>query len=344
MIRFSKILLGITILLLLLWQLPWCYRFFTSKQQRNPFTIYSCVIGDFALTQSGEGKGIKRTDLAGNTYTEAEFDSILPMFYYRQLMSDDRLPDSINGVAITPRIIQMESFNFRHSPEDINAPVIGLYPLLESLSGRVDLKMPDDVFRITDKGIEFIDIESNSVKAAKSQLFTEAMSKKGFVFPAKEISGNPTTRKEYDEGYVMLDVKNRLFHVKQVKGKPYVRSIEVPTDITLKHLFITEFKNHKTLAFMADAENHFYVLNNKTYDIVKVGIPSFNPKTDGMTILGNMFDWTVRVMTEESDSYYAVDANDYSLIKQIDYKNGDIDLPIQLYFTSGADKFVKPRM
>ena len=35
---------------------------------------------------------------------------------------------------------------------------------MESMSGRVDLKMPDDVFRITSKGIEFIDMASNSVK------------------------------------------------------------------------------------------------------------------------------------------------------------------------------------
>lgn len=345
MIRFSKILLGITIAILLIWQLPWCYRFFASKPQKTSFTLYSFVIKDFAQTKSaGEGKGMERTDMSGNRYTEAQFDSILPMFYYRQLMSDSRLPDSINGTAINPRLIQTENFNFRHSPEDVNAPSIGLYPLLESMSGRVDLQMPDDVFRITGKGIEFIDIETNSLKETKSKQFSEAMGKKGFHFPAKRISGNPTTRKDYDEGYIVLDADGQLFHLKQVKGKPYVRLIELPEGLDLKHLFITEFKNRKSLGFLTDTDNHLYVLENKTYDVKKVDIPSFNPETEGMTILGNLFDWTIRIGSTDADKYYAINADDYSQIKSVSFKSDYTDLPIQLNFTGYADKFVKPRL
>ena len=68
------------------------------------------------------------------------------------------------------------------------------------MSGRVDLKMPDDVFRITSKGIDFIDMATNSVKADKSLQFTEAMTKKGFRFPATEIAGNPTVKKSMTKG------------------------------------------------------------------------------------------------------------------------------------------------
>ena len=180
--RFSTLLLYVTIAFLLLWQLPWCYNFFVVKPEKTPFTLYSFVIGDFALMGQEEGKGTVRRDAAGNIYSEAAFDSILPMFYFRQLMSDERFPDTINGIAVTPKIVQTENFNFRSVPTDINAPSIGLYPLLESMSGRVDLKMPDDVFRITSQGIEFIDMASNSVNAEKSLLFTEAMTKKDSAF------------------------------------------------------------------------------------------------------------------------------------------------------------------
>ena len=47
--RFSQILLYVTIVLLLVWQLPWCYNFFTSKPEKTPFTLYSFVIDDFAM-------------------------------------------------------------------------------------------------------------------------------------------------------------------------------------------------------------------------------------------------------------------------------------------------------
>lgn len=50
------------------------------------------------------------------------------MFYARQLMSDERFPDSSIGVAVTPRMAQTENFTFRSVPSDINAPRIELYP------------------------------------------------------------------------------------------------------------------------------------------------------------------------------------------------------------------------
>lgn len=110
--RFSTLLLYVTIAFLLLWQLPWCYNFFVVKPEKTPFTLYSFVIGDFALMGQEEGKGTVRRDAAGNIYSEAAFDSILPMFYFRQLMSDERFPDTINGIAVTPKIVQTENFNF----------------------------------------------------------------------------------------------------------------------------------------------------------------------------------------------------------------------------------------
>lgn len=342
--RFSTILLYATVVFLILWLLPWCYNFFAVKQDKTPFTLYSTVIHDFAQMGQEEGKGLVRRDLAGNIYSEAAFDSILPMFYMKQLTADERFPDSINGIAITPKIVQTENFNFRSVPSDVNAPVIGLYSLLESMSGRVDLKMPDDVFRITDEGIEFIDIATNSINWEKSTLFTQAMKKKVFHFPAKVIAGNPTVKKEYDEGYLLVDAAGSLYHLKQVKGRPYLRPIAIPEGLDIRHIYLTEFRNKRTLAFLTDADNAFYVLRSRTYDyeVVKTGIPAFNPETDGMTIIGNMFDWTVRITTPDTDSYYALDANDYSLIKKWENPSSDNYMP-GITFTSYKDKYVTPR-
>ena len=337
--RLSTILLYFTILFLVLWQLPWCYNFFTSKSEKAPFTLYSTIIGDFVQMIPEEGKGIIRQDLAGNKYTEAEFDSILPLFYAHQLMSDERFPDSIHGVEVTPKLVQMHNFTFRSSPSDINAPRIGLYPLLESMSGRVDLEMPDDVFRITEKSVQFIKIASNCIDQEKSSLYTDAMYKKGFSFPALEIAGNPTTRKDYDEGYVILDAKHQLFHLKQVKGRPFVRSVKLPQSLKFKQLYLTEFNNRKTLAFMVDNKNELYVLENKTYNVIKTGIPLFNPQTDDLMILGDLFNWTVKVSADATENYFALDAKDYSLLKSYQQKNQSHSVR-GLSFTSSFEKYI----
>ncbi|RGN34739.1 DUF4857 domain-containing protein [Bacteroides oleiciplenus] len=340
--RFSQIFLYITIALLLVWQLPWCYSFFAAKPSKTPFSMYSTIIDDFVSMGHEEGKGMMRRDQSGNVYTQEQVDSILPFFYIRQLMADERFPDTIKGIAVTPREIQLTNFSFRSAPSDINASRIELYPLLESMSGRVDLAMPDDVFRITNKGIEFIKMKTNTVDADKSSQFTEAMVKKGFKFPAQRLAGNPTTRKEYDEGYLILDNEGKLFHLKQTKGRPYVRAISLPEGVKAKHLFITEFKSRKTLGFLTDMDNNFYVLNNKTYDLVKTGVPAFNPEQDALSIFGNMFDWTVCIKTGKADEYYALDADDYSLIKSVNFPMQGGKVP-GLRFTSSRDKYVKPR-
>lgn len=342
MLRFSKIIFWAIAAILLLWQLPWCYNFVTVKADRTPFTLYSTVTGDFAMLRADADRGLLREDRYGNVYTEEQFDSILPAFYLRQLVTDERFPDSIAGVAVTPRQIQAANFTFRLSPAAIASPQIGLYPLLESMSGRVDLKMPEDVFRITDSGIEFVRMKENAVDGPKSRRFTEAMERKGFRFPATDISGNPTARKEYDEGYVILDADRKLFHLKQVKGRPYCRAIALPEGMTPDKVFITEFTDRSMLAFIADTEHKLWVVRKPSYDIVRVGIPSYDPYDESIMIIGNMFDWTVKITDRDTDRYYAIDAQDLSLLDTLSYRSEGRPLT-GLRFTSSYDRYVFPR-
>ena len=149
MIRFSKIFFYITVAVLLVWQLPWCYAFLTLKPVKTPFTMYSSVLGDFVITQLDENKQLHRYDTKGNTYTQQQVDSLLPSLYVRQLTADERFPDTICGKAVSPKDIQLKNFTFKSVPSAINAPQTGLYFLMESMSKRVDLKMPEDAFRFT---------------------------------------------------------------------------------------------------------------------------------------------------------------------------------------------------
>ena len=173
--------------------------------------------------------------------------------------------------------------------------------------------------------------------------YPKAMLEKGFTFPARIISGNPNTRKDYDEGYMIVDNAGKLFHMKQTVGRPYVRHIELEEGFDIKYVFINEFKDKKTIAFIVDKHNKFYVLENKSYQLYYTGIDTFNPTEDAITIFGNMFDWTVTVNTEHNVFYYALDANSYSIIKKKTISIEDNHMG-GLTFTSYKDKFVKPRI
>lgn len=351
MIRITKIFLGLTIACIVIWLLPNLYDFFFTQPQNMPFTLYSTVIDDFAWIERDGNKSIRK-DSHGNIYSEAEYDSILPLFYYRQLIADERFPDSLKGIELTPRTAQTEGFSFKSTPATVNTPVIGLYPLLESMSGRVDLTMPDDVFRITSEGIVFIDMETNSVNGEKSKLFTDAMKKKGFRFPAQIIAGNPTTKKEYDEGYLITDKTGSLFHLKQVKNRPYCRHIELPENLKIAHIFPTEFRNKRYLAFLTDTENKMYVLYTHSYGIKQVDIPSFNPEREAVTIIGNLFDWTIVHNTMKESNIYAIDARTLQCIAAMQHpakipigeKLRKYIMPVRLSFSSPLDRYIIPRI
>lgn len=352
MYKFSKLIYALLLVVLIVWLLPWFYEFALFKPESSPFTLYSRVIDDFVFTEVNAENQLIRKDSKGNEYTAKEFDNILPLFYARQLVADARFPDSITGVPVSPQEVQIHNFVFRSTPSEINKPSKGLYFLLEAMSGRVDLSMPSDVFRITSSGIEFVEMENNAIDKEKSKLFTDLMLKKDFVFPAKLIEGNPSTRKDYDEGYLLTDQENKLYHLKMLQGKPYLRVINLPEGLKLTKLFVTEFRGKRTLGLLVDEQHKLYALT-PDYSIKQVEVPSFDPNKEVITLFGNLFHWTVQVTGEGADRFYAIDAKDYTLIREYickakndsfadKYRN--VLMPIRLTFTSGYDKFVKPRI
>ena len=342
MTRFSKLFFGLLVVVLLLWQVPRAVNYLTAERETTPFTLYSEVLNDFALIRRGNGE-IEYADRRGNRYEQRQFDSLLPLFYARQLVADGRFPDSIGGRAVSPREAQEATFVFRSTPQGVNTPTPGIRFLLESMSGRVDLEMPADAFRLTDDGIEFIDMAANRVEQQKSARFTEVMRRKGVRFPVTELSGNPTTRKEYDEGYVLLDADRRMFHLKMVQGRPYVRAIALPEGMRPEHLFITEFHNRRTLALLTDDRARLYAVCMPGYEVRRVGEVFYDPLRESISIIGTLLHWTVCVEGASPVRCSAVAPAGLAQLDTLSYPLSARPLP-ELAFTSPKDNYVRPRL
>ena len=342
MTRFSKLFFGLLVVVLLLWQVPRAVNYLTAERETTPFTLYSEVLNDFALIRRGNGE-IEYADRRGNRYEQRQFDSLLPLFYARQLVADGRFPDSIGGRAVPPREAQEATFLFRSTPPGGHTPTPGIRVPLGSMAGGDELEMPADAFRLTDDGIEFIDMAANRVEQQKSARFTEVMRRKGVRFPVTELSGNPTTRKEYDEGYVLLDADRRMFHLKMVQGRPYVRAIALPEGMRPEHLFITEFHNRRTLALLTDDRARLYAVCMPGYEVRRVGEVFYDPLRESISIIGTLLHWTVCVEGASAERCYAVAADGLAQLDTISYPLSARHLP-ELAFTSPKDNYVRPRL
>lgn len=348
--KFGSILLIFIFIILLAWLLPWCFTMLNARKGASSFILYSTISDDFIVATSQDGKRVG-FDTSGKMYRQNDVDSLLPFFYWRQLQKDERFPDLVKGRPVTLRDTQHESFVWNTKPREVNLPQIGVHQLMESASQRVQLESPGDIFRINKQGIEFIDAETNTIDYEKSKRFTDMMKSKDFAFPANTLSGNPSVKKEYDEGYIIIDNAHQLFHLKQIVGRPYVRKIDLPAGVVPKHVFITEHRNRKSIGYMVDTENRFYVVGLPGYSVTQVEIPAFDPERMSMMIYANPFDWTVKVAGIDFVNYYAVDASTYKLLAQhaeefestVSDRVGDFINSIGLRFTSPLDKFVYPR-
>ena len=302
---YTIILLIITSLVLA-WAIPALVKVGTTTPQNYPFVYYSSLLQDFAIKEKVENKPAFR-DTKGNQYTKNQYDSITPLLSFRQLMLTNSMPDSILGVEVDVKTLKEKSIVWKYTPRDINSPVLDLYSMFESMSGRATLESPEDVFRLKNK-IEFISMETNTVEKEKSDLFQKALTDNKFVFPANKVWGNLSPKKPYDEGYFVLDNNNQLFHIKMVNGKPYVRDTKAGKNINIAYFNTLEVPDKSIYGFVVTTEGGLYTLNTEGYGLTKFDIPNININSHSVMLMGNLFYWMVYVTSPEGCTYNVLKA------------------------------------
>lgn len=333
-----------------LWILPTIVKKATYSPDNYPFVYYSSGLKQLALINYKD-KEMPLTDRQGNRYNTAQFDSLMPLLNFRQLISDGRLPDSIGGYELTPPLLRSKSVVFRYAPKDVNTPDAGLYILFESMPKRVGLEMPNDVFRMKNN-IEFIDAETNTVDVEKSEKFQSALDKADYQFPAKWLIGNPNPRKAYDEGYFSLDSKGDLYHIKMVNGRPYVRNTLVSENIDIASFSIFESPDKRFYGFLFSKQGDVYIIEGDEgkYIPIKLDINPINLQKDQFQVMGNLLYWTITVTTPEGKLFYGLNTENLKRIDEygINRENNKWDkvskwiFPVYLTFENANSDYVAP--
>ncbi len=334
------------------WGVPSLTKKMTYTPDDYPFVYYSSILRELCFIDF-TNKEKPMSDMSGNVYSVKQFDSLMPLFNFRQLMIDGKLPDSIDGHVIDPPVVRAKTVVYRHSPEQVSTPELGLYVMYESMPKRVELEMPNDVFRMKDH-IEFIDIRENGIDAGKSNLFRQALEKQGYVFPSQWIAGNLNPRKAYDEGFFCLDANGALFHVKMVNGRPFVRNTGIGENIDIVHFSMTEVGDKRFYGFLFSRNGDVYIIESDEgkYKPVRLDIGTIDISRDELLIMGNLLYWTVSITTPSGKNCFALHTES---LKQIQYTHLDRQpgkwdafskwlFPVYLTFESRNSDFITPRL
>jgi len=344
--KISRYILVLVTVIILAVILPKLYWMAFEKPINKPFVMYSCTDDDFMIFRVSEGI---REDTKGNKYTREEYEQKLPLLNFSQLLASGKMPDTIKGTKMEVHDIGKSRSFFRYRPEDISGPKSKLFPMFESESGRAKIEMPEDFFRISWR-VEFIDASTNKILEEKSQMFSAALYQNGFAFPATKIEGLATIRKSCDEGYLIVDASNQLFHVKMVKGKPYLKKIAVPGDLRFKHIACVDFKDKKYYAYLLSENNEIYILTQRNYELVKLPLDGFDAENCELKIYGDLFHYNVIIEAEGrmdvvvlDKEYKKVDTYNESWTVVSERSEGKIFgylFPVQLSMENKNSKFI----
>ena len=270
--RYSIIIL-VTISLSIL--LPNLYWMIFDKPIRAPQVSFSPIIKDFVFNKTKKNNGDKMyLDNQGNSYDRKSYQALLPFTYYYNLERWDVLPDTIEGIPISISYIRRNIQFLRIRSSYFHTPMIQLNPLFESQSEYTRLEMPNELFRITNK-IEFLNARTNSVMDSLSEIYNFALVEQGFQFPAKYIAGNPKTKKAFDEGYFVIDAANNVFHLKQIKGKPFCVNTDIPTDLNIRYITVQENPRREFYALMVTGKNDLYLISYDDYKLFRLPVDDF---------------------------------------------------------------------
>ncbi len=348
MVRLSRYFLVLVAVAGFAMALPKLYWMAFSKPIYTPYIMYSCIEDDFMIRRNDDG--VSWTDAKNNTYTREQFEEKLPLLYVRQLLMSNTMPDSIKGVEMDTHEISISNSTFRSQPSDFDSPKPGLYPLFESQSGRANLEMPADYFRITWR-MEFVEAETNKILEEKSRMFSAILYKHGFKFPAKSINGIPTTRKSCDEGYLVIDSEDQLFHVKMIKGEPYVEKVNVPEGLKFKQINCVDFRNKKYYAYLFSTQNEMYILTQDEYELQKWPVKNADPEKYQIRVYGDLFNYNVIISGDDfvhstvlDAEYQKVDEYEETWPGRDEQKEGKIFqvlFPGQLSLTDADSNYVR---
>ncbi len=354
--KLSNIFLIVLSTIVLAWFLPWLANFVLPTNAKAPLVYFSPTDKKFVLSKSDEDNKQQYLELNadGSVYkkiTKSERDKLLPQVYYTLLAGKDELPDSVCGRDVSVKIFRENSWVFVTNPREINKVEAKVNMMMESMPERLELEDATEVFRMTGDGIEFVDMATNKVLPERSARFTKMMKEEGFSFPASTLAANITSKKPYDEGYLMADASHQLFHVKMQVGRPYVHRVDAAKGINVKHVFVTENVDHRFLGIVTDTDCNMYMLEASTYQMQKLPI-KWNPETQRIVIMANVFNWMVNITDDAAVTSYAIDNNDFSLLGKYQETIGksrfetaaNYVFPFTLSFTSMTDQFVYPRI
>ncbi len=317
---------------------PWLLSLCLPEGQKDPFVAYSPLTDSLVLSDD-------------TTLTTADRERLLPHVYFNQLTSRGEMPDYIGPDSVSIPLLKQAQWTFSSLPRDVAKPQPGVHLIMESMPAGYGLNDPDEAFRFTADGVEFIDIKTNTINFDRSRRFSKVIAEKDMKLPVRHLFANITTRKPYDEGYLIVDAAGSVFQMKMQGGRPYLKKMANPDGAEFSYAFTTENTDRTLLGLAFSKDGSLYAVDRATSSLIRLPVEDIYPERDRIQIHRTLPNWVIKSHTPEATVWTVIDSHDYSRLA--DYRVARSAtaaqkisawlFPFRLTFTSLDDSFARPR-
>jgi hypothetical protein len=325
----SKISIMLIAIVIAAIYLPLLYDMMFSEKIYRSFIQYSAINNKFMIRKFKDhdvAVGMYDYDFIyqdedGRLYDKIAYEKLLPFTNYHDLIKWDALPSRIKGEKITVKKIKKNTQYFMIYPDDIHSPQIDIYPLFESASMFTKFEYPASMFRMNTR-MEFIRAAENAVDEKLSTSFTRALTREGFVFPARQIAGNPDTRKPFDEGYFVIDNRNTLFHIKMISSKPFVKNTGISFEKDICYMEFSENSRKEFYGYVVTGDNKVCLLSYDDYQLIPLPLAHYNPHTMRLLFRADPLHRSI-VYQDDRMMYCVVTDRAYRVVRTYQYQLED---------------------
>ncbi len=218
-------------------------------------------------------------DQDGTYYSRMDFEKMLPFVYAKNMELWGLLPIEIDGRSFGLEGIKAENQVMELTPEMLaeNGPKPSLWPLMEAETGQARLVFPEDLFRMTENGMDFVNADENEVDEELSRSFTDALKLRGFSFPARSVNSKVTLLKPFDEGVFIVDRDYKVFHVKRRKNAPEITATPVEQDLKTRYILVSENLRRAYYGLILGEDDRVHLLLCEGYGTVPLNLEGYDP-------------------------------------------------------------------
>ena len=269
--------------------LPAGYDKVFGKQVGNPLLFFSPLLEQFIYRESLGGHRFNYQREDGKQYDRAGFESQLPFLYYKNLEKKKQLPVTVAGESYGKAVIKAskQGLDIKSRHLDGHHQQIGLYPLFNTDPEVAIMPFPEDVFRFTDQGMEFINADHNRIDGDLTTRFTKALQAKGFVFPATVIGGKTTNLKPFDEGYFVRDASGVIFHIKRILDAPHVVRTGVDPTLDVQDIVVSENRRREFYGTIVTRTGELFLISYDDYQLIPLPVEQYQPDRMDFKLLIN---------------------------------------------------------